>query len=380
MGRTENMKIKPTKCIQKLVPYRTASHKVWEYTYGKKTDIINSILKLDWNEATKIDKDLLKDILRFIVTHNIQLNWYPDTDNSLLLNEISKYVGLPIENIQYFGGSDSALEYICRTFISPRDKILIVGPTYDNFRVYAQSCGGKIILYLNNSPFEKNLKRLDGFIKKQKPKMVYIVNPNNPTGVMYTTDEIRLLLINNPRTLFIIDEAYYEFCKVTCASLVLEYQNIVITRSFTKAFALGAFRLGYILGPTYIINYINKIRVGKNINVFAQIAGIIALKNREKYMEAYVEEVNKSKNLILTELTSLGLKVYNTPANFILVKVKDGQKFVKLLEKELVFVRDRSSDAQLKGFVRITVGDLKTTEEFLKRIKKIIKENESSIF
>ncbi len=373
------MKIKPTLFIQKLKPYKTVSHKVWEYTYGKKTDIVESILKLDWNEASKIENELLKDLLKFFVHHNIKLNWYPDTDNAILIKEIANYVDLPVENIQYFGGSDAALEYICRTFVTTKDRVVVLGPTYDNFRVYAESCGGKIIIYLNKDPFTKDINRLNKFINLKNPKVVYIVNPNNPTGIIYEVDEIEFMLKKFSKTLFIIDEAYYEFCGITCSKLVKKYDNIIITRSFTKAFALGGFRLGYILAPSYIIEAINKIRVGKNINIFAQVAGILALRNK-KYMEEYVEEVKKSKEILTAELKNIGFNVVNTYANFILIKVKDPQQFTKLLEKNLIFVRDRSSDPQLNGYVRITVGDLETTREFLRRFKKIIKDHENSIF
>lgn len=373
------MKIKPTIFVQKLKPYRTVSHKVWEYTYDKKTDIVESILKLDWNEASMIENNLLKDLLRYFVHHHIKLNWYPDTNNVILLKEISRYVNLPVENIQYFGGSDAALEYICRTFIAPRDKVIILGPTYDNFRVYAESCGGRCIVYLNKDPFVKDVNRLYRFINLRNPKAVYIVNPNNPTGVLYEIHEIEFLLKKFHKTLFIIDEAYYEFCGLTCSELVKRYENIIITRSFTKAFALGGFRLGYILAPRYIIEFIDKIRVGKNINTFAQVAGILALRNKW-YMEEYVREVKESREILTSELRSMGLNVISTCANFILIKVKNPIRFTKLLEENLIFVRDRSSDPQLSGYVRITVGDLKTTKEFLNRFKKIIKKHGSSIF
>ena len=289
-----------------------------------------------------------------------------------MIKKIAEYVGCEKENIQYFGGSDAALEYIARTFISPGDLVGIVSPTYDNFRVYAESCGGRIFFIYNKNPFEKDINRLYSQINKNKFRLIYLVNPNNPTGVLYFSEEIEILLKKFPQTLFVIDEAYYEFCGISCSNLIKNYGNIIITRSFTKAFGLGSFRLGYVIAPKYIIEYLNKIRVGKNINMFAQIAGIVALDNKQ-YMEKYVEEVKKAKELTVTEMERLGFEVVSTPANFILIKVDSPSEFIKKLEDNNIFVRDRSSEPQLEGYVRITIGDMKTMEKFLEKIKKITK-------
>lgn len=368
------MKIPPTKFVENLKPYHGVSHKVWEYSYNKDIDVLDDVLKLDWNEATRFEGFIVKKILKYFLSHKIRLNWYPDVNNKILLKKISEYVKVPEENIQYFSGSDAALEYIARVFISEGDKVVMLSPTYDNFRVYVESCGAFVEYIFNKSPFDKDIANLICGIEKVKPKMVYIVNPNNPTGVLYSPEEIEILLKKFEKALFIIDEAYYEFCGVSCVSLVKEYENIVITRSFTKAFGLGAFRLGYIVAPKYIISLINKIRVGKNVNTFAQVAGIIALEHIE-YMKKYVEEVTKSKELLVKELKKLKIEVVSTPANFILVKVSNPKRFVKLLEKNNIFVRDRSSYPQLDGYVRITVGDLETTKKFLEKIKKIYNES-----
>lgn len=363
--------IKPTKFIEQLKPYKSVSHKVWEHTYNKNTDLLDEVIKLDWNEATKFDDFIIKEILRYFIEHKIRLNWYPDTNNRVLIKKISEYVKIDEENIQYFGGSDAALEYIARVFVSQDDIIGIVSPTYDNFRVYVESCGGKVVNLMNKNPFEKDVENINLQLNKKKFRMVYLVNPNNPTGVLYDVKEIEYLVKNHINTLFIIDEAYYEFCGVTCVNLIKKYDNIVITRSFTKAFGLGGFRLGYVVAPKYIIDYINKIRVGKNINTFAQVAGIIVLSNKN-FMVKYVEEVKIAKNMAISELKNLGFEVIPTPANFILIKVKNSSALIKKLETNNIFLRDRSSDPQLKNYIRITIGDIDTTKKFLIKFKSLI--------
>jgi histidinol-phosphate aminotransferase len=372
-------KINPPKHIEDLKPYKSTSHKVWGYVYRKNHKCLDEVLKLDWNESTEIPDYILGDILKYISKNKLRLNWYPDVNNSLLLKSLSDYTGLPVKNIQYFNGSDSALEYITRSYLEPKSRVVIVSPTYDNFRVYVESCGATPLFFLNTSPFEKNIKGLCKFLMQKNPRLVYLVNPNNPTGLLYSPTEIEVLLKKFPSTLFLIDEAYYEFCDVTCKKLVKKYLNIVITRTFTKAFALGSFRLGYVIADESIIHTLNKVRVGKSISTFAQIAGLVALDNI-RYMESYVKEVNEVKDFLVEELAKLNIDAQKTPANFILFKCKNPRMVAKLLEKNFVFVRDMSNLPQLEHYIRITVGDKKTIRKFLKRFKALRRNHGSCFF
>jgi len=367
--------VEPVKSVENLQLYRLVSHKAWELTYK---DDFNArrVIKLDWNESTFLPRYIVKEILRHILNYKINLNWYPDIDNKMLKEKIAKYVGVSAHNIQYFTGSDSALEYICRAYIDNKDKVIIVSPTYDNFRIYVESCGGVVKRYFDSDPFIKDIEQLSKFAKKTGPKMLYLVNPNNPTGVVYDKEEIEFLIENFPKTLFVIDEAYYEFWGQSAVELIRRYPNIVVTRSFTKAFGLGAFRLGYVIGDENIIGTLNKIRVGKEINTFAQIAGIIALDNKE-YMEKYVEEVNKTKVYLRKKLNDLGIINIVTPANFMLVKCKKPSHIVAELEKKNVFVRDLSYLPSLENYIRITVGDSETTKKFLNIFKEVYEQNKT---
>jgi histidinol-phosphate aminotransferase len=372
-------KIDSARYIEELKPYKSTSHKVWGYVYDKHHKYLDNVLKLDWNESTDIPKFVLGNILKYISKNKLRLNWYPDVNNSLLLKKLSRYTGMPEKNIQYFNGSDSALEYITRAYLEPKSRVVIVSPTYDNFRVYVQSCGATPFFYLNTSPFEKDIKGLSRFLAKKKPRLVYLVNPNNPTGLLYSPAEIEMILKKFPSTLFLIDEAYSEFCNVTCKKLIRKYLNLVITRTFTKAFGLGSFRLGYVIADESIISTLNKIRVGKGISTFAQIAGLVALDNIG-YMEKYVKEVNEAKMFLVKELTKLNIDAKKTFANFILFKCKNPPMVAKLLENEFVFVRDMSNLPQLKHYIRVTVGDKKTTHKFLKRFKTLLKNHGNCFF
>lgn len=137
---------------------------------------------------------------------------------------MSNYNNLPVENIQYFASSDSLHEYIVRTFIEPEDRI--VAPTYDNFRAVVESNGALTEFYYLDENFQLDIEHFENYLNLHKPKIVYICNPNNPTGTMYKKETIEQLITKFENIMFIIDEAYYEFTNNTCKDLVLDHENL----------------------------------------------------------------------------------------------------------------------------------------------------------
>ncbi len=171
------------KYVKVLKPYPLVSHRAWELQ-GKE-----DVLKLDWNEATVPPSPKVKEnIMKFLENGN--MHWYPDVNNSLLLEELSIYNDLPVENIQYFASSDSLHEYIVRTFIEPEDRIVIVAPAYDNFSAVVESNGALTEFYYLDEKFHLDIEHFDNYLNLHQPKIVYICNPNNPTGTMYKKEVI----------------------------------------------------------------------------------------------------------------------------------------------------------------------------------------------
>lgn len=344
----------PTEAIASLEPYENSSHSAVVF------DKTSTTLKLDSNETSASPSPkVIEAIVHFI--KNNHLNWYPDVDSLKLREKISSYTGFPIDFIQTFNGSDNALECIARTYLEKGDEVVACAPTYDHFRVYAQSCGGKIVPVYGEDPFEPKPELLAKAVT-EKTKLIYIVNPNNPTGILYSEEQINHVLKNARDAIVIIDEAYYEFCGVTMASFADRHPNIIITRSFSKAFGLAGLRCGYVIcNPEHIKN-INKVRIGKNINSLAQVGAIAALDDLE-YCQKYIEETNKAKQWLIERFTSEGLKVVDTPANFILVKVTGPKEVVNFLESRGVYIRNRCSTPSLDGFVRITTAPISVMEK-----------------
>ena len=344
------------KYLRNLAPYKLASHKIWDVPVEERS----KILKLDWNEATVAPSPLVQRRLAELVNHNPDYNLYPSAYNRELHSLFAAYAQVPKENLQYFASSDVLHEYIARVFISVGDPVLILGPTYDNFRLTCEAQGGKVYYSLLSNGFNLSEEVFEDDIHRTNPSMVYICNPNNPTGNLISLEFIEKLLSNYTETLFLIDEAYFEFTGVTARGLIFKHENLLISRTMSKAFALASFRIGYLLASEENIITISKVRNPKNFTLFAQEAAIAALSDID-YMQSYVEEVNLAKLQFTNFIKSMNptLRVFNTNGNFLLVRVlepNDKIELISYLEKNDIFVRDFTHSKLLLDCFRITVG------------------------
>ena len=166
------------KYLRNLQPYKVASHKIWEVGYSEQS----KVLKLDWNEATIPPSPNVKKALLELVNHENIFNLYPSTFNSQLLGLLSNYTGLSENNLQYFASSDSLHEYLVRMYVAAGDPILILGPTYDNFRLTCESQGGHVNYFYYEPDFNLDEKGFINKILEVKPSLIYLCNPNNPSG------------------------------------------------------------------------------------------------------------------------------------------------------------------------------------------------------
>ena len=273
-------------------------------------------VKLDWNECNiPFNEDYLNHLRRSILTVN--LSEYPNINNKNLINELSNYCGIDGKNIQIFNGSDSALHYIFATFLNPETKVLIYYPTYTQVESYIQ-------LYSNNLNYSY-ITDLFGnheydFNDIENNDLIYITNPNNPTGKIIEPSEIEKLIIKYPNKLFIIDEAYFEFSNKTCVNMVKNYNNLIVTRTFSKAFSLASIRLGYVCTNIKNIDEINKIRNTKEVNSFAQSLGLTALKNIN-YVKDRISIINNNKEFFIDELKKLNIEFIDSMSNFVSFEV-----------------------------------------------------------
>ncbi|HPF19573.1 MAG: histidinol-phosphate transaminase [Eubacteriales bacterium] len=339
-----------------LKPYRLASHKIWSVEPRERDEY----LKLDWNEASIQPSPRVSERIHKLLEHENFYNLYPSMINPELNGLLSRYVGLPEDHILYFSGSDVVHECIVRSYIAPGDSVLILGPSYDNFRLTAESAGCQLFFSEVSRTFEFIPEKFEADIDAVHPSFLYICSPNNPTGHLQPAEYVEHLLNKYPESMFLVDEAYYEFAGKSVCGLTQNYENIVVTRTMSKAFALANFRFGYMITNPVNIEHMNKIRNPKNINSFTQAAACGVLEDLE-YMQSYVEECNKAKDWFFGELKkrSSRLTVYYGYANALLVEfptIEEMEGMFQHLSQNKIFVRPLKQSALLEKCLRISIG------------------------
>ena len=347
-----------------LRPYMPVSQEIWSLP----SEEWDNVLKLDWNESTIEPAPAVKKAVIDFVSSNDFFRLYPSTFNRKLIALLAQYAEVPEVNVQYFPSSDSLHEYIARLYIGVGDKVLILWPSYDNFRSTVEAAGADVVYSELGSDFTFDPNVFEQDIVKERPKLAYICNPNNPTGTLILKDQIQKLIAENPETMFLIDEAYAEFSGQSVNDLALAYDNILVTHTMSKAFGLANIRFGYLVSSVNNIDAINRIRNSKNIQTISQVAVISALENAE-YMRQYVEEVIQARKWFDQTLNDVEfpdiVKIYPSKSNFILIRCKDintRNKICYSLREERIYVRQLSQCTSVLDCIRITIGTRKQME------------------
>lgn len=347
-----------TRWVEALSPYKVSKHIAWV----RRDNSVN-VLKLDWNESTIPPTPLVKDYVEDILT-SADLNWYPPLQNLELKNRISEYAQVSPQCVDYYSSSDCIHEYIAATFIEPGDEVLMFYPTYDNFRSVFEARGAVV-----------RKKSLDDFFAADsaltlfgEPKLIYVCSPNNPTGEIIDARVIEELSVSHPDTLFVVDEAYYEFSGKSVSNVAVTADNVIVTRTFSKAFGIASFRMGYVISNSANIELLAKVKNHKNVPLLSQAAALACLDDVE-YMKAYVEEVSEARVHFATFLRAQDFveAVQVGFGNFVMLQIAHSvlNEFVCGLEDANIFIR---SFDHIPGAVRITVG----TKDQMSRVESVI--------
>ena len=328
-------------------------------------------LKLDWNESTlPPSTTVVNALVEALACEENLLNWYPELFSRDLRIRIAEYCNRKMEEILVTNGSDDALDLICKVFLDPGDEVVVPYPTYTHFVTYVQSRGAVLKKVETPDPFKPDIASIISNITSGT-KLIYIVNPNNPTGVLIPKKQISTLCTVAGNSIVLVDEAYFEFAGETVVDLIDRHPNLIVTRTFSKAWALAGLRVGYLLTNLSLIDQLSRVINPKSVSTLAQIAAAAALSDR-KYMDNYVAEVRNSKMMLLNFFKSKNIVAYDSSANYIMVQYPRLQLLLEEMEKENIFVRDRSSFKNLPGFFRITLGDHIQTDDLINRIEKVL--------
>lgn len=315
--------------------------------------------KLSSNENPLGCSQAVRDAIAASLDH---LEIYPDGGSNKLRDAIADRYGLDPARIVCGAGSDEIFQLLARAYLGPGDEIIQSDHGFLVYRLVAQQSGAKTI----SVPDIDMTTNVDGILAAvtDRTKIVFLANPGNPTGTYIPFDEVRRLHAGLPdRVLLVIDAAYAEYVKTNDYSSGVEmagsFDNVLMTRTFSKIHGLAALRLGWAYGPAAIIDAINRVRGPFNVNALAQTAGITAIRD-----EAFADksaEFNKRELARLSEaISSTGLTVYPSVANFILVEFhKDGpytaEKANAVLAQNGLIVRDVKAYG-LPDCLRISIG------------------------
>ena len=320
------------------------------YNVGGRSDLSSDWECFDWNESEFPPTNKVFEVMKSFYRYER----YPDITATQLKNKLSEYVSLPVDFIEVYNGSDDALKDIITVFVDRDTKVLSYQPSYTQVNTFITTNTENYMKVNIKDPLGKHEYDFDYC---RINEVVYLVNPNNPTGKLLPVEEIKKLVKTYPNTLFIVDEAYYEFAKQSCSHLVVSHKNLIVTRTFSKAFGLASVRLGYCMGHPDTLSHIRKIRNGKAVNTLGQLCGIAALNDLD-YLQSRIDEMNDAKKFFIDNLPNY-YNALDSDANFVLVKTPDSKKLLEKMKENKILIRDRSAFDNLENCVRITIGSKK---------------------
>jgi histidinol-phosphate aminotransferase len=302
------------------------------------------------------------------------VNRYPDAQGFYLKKRLAKYFGLIPNNFVLGNGSDELIDVVIKTFMEADENIVTSEGTFLEYEIVAQVNERKV----KKAPlryFKYDLGAILRLVDK-KTKLVFIANPNNPTGTYVTKYEVEEFINALPAGVIVVfDEAYNAFIDVDDYPDSLSYlkkkKKVIVLRTFSKAYGLAGLRLGYAIAAPELVTYLERIRQPFNVNLLAQVAGLAALDDND-FLKRTRRLTLEGKNFIYQELSRMGLGYVLSVANFILIDVgRDSREIFNSLLKFGVIVRDMGQYG-LANFIRVTIGTAKENQRFLSVLSKVL--------
>ena len=332
---------------------------------GKVEVPVESIIKLDANENPYGCSPRVNQAL----ANYPYLNIYPDDGQTGLRKLLEGYAGVDAKHIVAGSGSNQLIDLVLRLLISHGDEVINCVPTFGLFRFSTELCGGTLVEVPRDENFAVVVSVVKAAISK-KTKIIFLVNPNNPTGTIIPRQDILEILDTGLPVL--VDEAYYEFSGQTVAPLVGQYDNLMVLRTFSKWAGLAGLRIGYGLFPPKIADYLLRIKIPYNVNVAALVAVQESLKDID-YLMGTTKAIIAERERLFDELKKIKwLNPFPSQANFILCSVLNGKasQLHKRLQDKGILVRYFDKPL-LRNSIRISLGKPEHTDALIKALREI---------
>jgi histidinol-phosphate aminotransferase len=331
----------------------------------------NHVYKMDANESPwDLPESIRKTLAEELMNGN-QFNRYPDSNASRLRQAIGKYCNVSPDQIIVGSGSDELIGMLITAFLDKDDAVVYPTPSFSMYRYFTLIAGGKPVEVPLGKQFQYDLDIYTPVICKYNPKVLFLCSPNNPTGNVLEPDRAKDIIQSFPGVV-VVDEAYVEFTNKTILDYVSEYPNLVVLRTFSKAFGLAGLRIGYCVSNSSLINQIRKVKPPYNISSFSQRVATLTLENIDM-IKGRLREIIKQREFLFEALKEISsIKVYPSEANFFLIQVKDGNSIWRKLLDRGFMVRNFTDHPYLENCLRITVADEVTNRKFLKVLMDIV--------
>lgn len=308
-------------------------------------------LRLDFNENTLACSPKVREVLGSISTD--ALTRYPEREPIEVI--LAAHLGLDPQQVALTNGVDEAIHVLFETFLESGDELLLPVPTYTMYEVYASATDARTVSVQAASDLQFPFERLLAAITP-RTKIIAIANPNSPSGSVATRTQILEIARSAPHAVVLIDEAYYHFHGETILDLIGKVQNLVVARTFSKAYGLAGFRLGMLAGPVDLIRWVRRVLSPYSVNSLA-LACLPAALDDQAYLDWYAGEVLAARGEFEQALDAACVPRWPSHANFVLVEIGSRHaEFARRMREAGVLVRDRSSDPGCDGCVRITIG------------------------
>jgi len=358
--------------VPKFKNLRIEAYKPGKSNIGK----LKNIIKLSANESALGFSPKVKKVLN---NKNLILSKYPDSKSQVLRKEIANKFNCDFNKIICGAGSDEIIQMICQLYLKPLDEVIVPQYSFLMYRIYSQIVGAKVVFSK-----EKNFKvSVPEIIKKvtKKTRIVFIANPNNPTGTYLNKLELLELRKKLKKNiLLVLDDAYFEYMKnkdyKSGLDIFRNKDNVVVIRTFSKIYGLASLRVGWGYASKKIINVMNIIKPPFNVNQLAQIAATEALKDRNfinQSVKHNIIEANKVKNFLET----IGIFSGEVTANFLLLDFKkcrfSSDYIFKKLQSKSIILRSTKNGYNIRNKLRLTIGSRTENIKFMKAIKNIFK-------
>lgn len=348
-----------------------------EYKAGKPIDEVkreyglNTVIKLASNENPLGFSPKVKEVLSNLVDN---ANMYPDASNYELKYKISQKRNVHFDQVFCSTGSDSLIKVICNTFLNTGDESIMGEVTFSRYGDCVKLMGGKVV----EIPMKNHGLDLEAMVNaiNDKTKIIWLCNPNNPTGTIFTMEELENILDRIPKHVVVVmDEAYIEYVSdknfPDSLKLLPKYNNMIILRTFSKAYGLAGLRCGYGIASKELGGYFNRVIGPFDVNLFAQGAAVAALDDDEFIKRAH--DTNEEwRNYLYSEFEKLGLEYIKSNTNFIMFNCKtdDVRVFNDLLKKGIIV--KAGTHLGMPGWVRVSIGTKEQDAKFIEVLKDVL--------